>query len=218
MRGLVLDLRFNPGGLLSSAIQVSDMFVAGGRIVSTEGRNVQPRVWDAHKRGTFEGFPVAVLVNQFSASASEIVSACLKDHGRAVIVGQRTWGKGSVQNVIEMEDGRSASKLTTAGYKRPNGKNIHRFPGAKDADDWGVRPSEGFQVKLSEGELGRLVDVRHRRDIVGAQQEKDSPAEDRPVDRQLEKALAYLDEQLAAATPKQKPAQEKDKPQSPDGT
>ena len=79
---------------------------------------------------------MAVLVNRYSASASEIVAACLQDHDRAVIVGERTWGKGSVQNIIELEGGRSALKLTTAGYLRPSGKNIHRFEGAGENDDF----------------------------------------------------------------------------------
>ena len=158
LRGLILDLRFNPGGLLSSAIEVSDLFIAKGRIVSTEGRNVESRVWDAEEKGTFEGFPMAVLVNRYSASASEIVAACLQDHQRAVIIGERTWGKGSVQNIVELEGGASALKLTTAGYHRPNGKNIHRFPDAKDSDDWGVMPDPGFEVKLS----GKETDAADR--------------------------------------------------------
>ncbi|MCA9151459.1 MAG: S41 family peptidase, partial [Planctomycetales bacterium] len=138
MRGLVLDLRFNPGGLLSTAIEVSDMFLSSGVIVSTSGRNIADRVWSATQDGTYDGFPMVVLVNRYSASASEIVSAALQDHQRAVIMGERTWGKGSVQNIIELEGGRSALKLTTAGYRRPSGKNIHRFEGATDDDDWGV--------------------------------------------------------------------------------
>ena len=73
LKGLILDLRFNPGGLLNSAIEVSDLFISEGRIVSTKGRNRPERVWDAHKEGTFEGFPMVVLVNRYSASASEIV-------------------------------------------------------------------------------------------------------------------------------------------------
>src|SRR5262249_25416853 len=101
LRGLILDLRFNPGGLLTSAIEVADLFIADGRIVSTKGRNTDERVWDAVKPGTFEGFPMVVLVNHYSASASEIVAACLQDHSRAVVIGERSWGKGSVQNVIE---------------------------------------------------------------------------------------------------------------------
>ena len=85
-----------------------------------------------------------MLVNRYSASASEIVSACLQDHHRAVVIGERTWGKGSVQNVIELEGGRSALKLTTASYQRPNGKNIHRFPDAKETDEWGVHARHGL--------------------------------------------------------------------------
>jgi len=166
VQGLILDLRFNPGGLLGSAIEVSDLFVSKGRIVSTEGRNSPAREWDAKKSGTYEGFPMAVLVNRFSASASEIVSACLQDHKRAVIVGERTWGKGSVQNVVELEGGLSALKLTTASYRRPSGKNIHRFNDADEEDEWGVMPDDGFELKLSNMEMMRLVEDRRRRDIL----------------------------------------------------
>ena len=149
MKGLIVDLRFNPGGLLTSAIEVSDLFVSDGRIVSTKGRNTAERTWDAEKEGTFEGFPMVVLVNHYSASASEIVSACLQDHKRAVVIGERTWGKGSVQNVIELEGGKSALKLTTASYIRPSGKNIHRFPDSKEGDEWGVMPDAGFELALN---------------------------------------------------------------------
>lgn len=189
VKALVLDLRFNPGGLLSAAIEVCDMFIDSGRIVSTEGRNTEPRSWDAHARGTFKDFPMAVLVNHFSASASEIVSACLQDHERAVIVGERTWGKGSVQNIVELEAGGSALKLTTAGYHRPSGKNIHRFPDATDDDEWGVLPSDGFEEKLDAEETRKLTDQRRERDIVD---HSHAPVESTIEDRQLDKALAYL--------------------------
>ena len=166
MKGLVLDLRFNPGGLLKSAIEVADLFIADGRIVSTKGRNTEERPVNARKPGTFECFPMAVLVNRYSASASEIVSACLQDHKRAVVVGERTWGKGSVQNVIELEEGHSALKLTTAAYMRPNGHNIHRFPDSKESDEWGVMPDKGFELKLPDAELGDLVRTRRDRDLL----------------------------------------------------
>ena len=132
----------------------SDLFIAEGKIVSTKGRNTPERTWDAEKDGTFEGFPMVVLVNHYSASASEIVSACLQDHKRAVVIGERTWGKGSVQNVIELEGGKSALKLTTASYHRPSGKNIHRFPDAKESDEWGVMPDDGYEVKLNGAQTG----------------------------------------------------------------
>ena len=97
---------------------------------------------------------MVVLVNRYSASASEIVAAALQDHNRAVVIGERTWGKGSVQNVIELESGKSALKLTTASYQRPNGHNIHRFPDAKENDEWGVKPNDGYEIKLSDARAG----------------------------------------------------------------
>ena len=109
---------------------------------------------------------MVVLVNRFTASAGEIVSACLQDHDRAVIIGERTWGKGSVQNVIELEGGDSALKLTTASYHRPSGKNIHRFADAKETDEWGVLPNEGFELKLDTKEMLAVVEDRRQRDIV----------------------------------------------------
>lgn len=170
VRALILDMRFNPGGLLSAAIEVCDLFIAEGRIVSVKGRNSPERVWDAHKEATFAGFPMVVLVNRGSASASEIVAACLQDHKRATIVGERTWGKGSVQNVIELEDGHSALKLTTAGYQRPSGKNIHRFHDSKETDEWGVTPDKGYLLQLTDQELIRLLTDRRQRDIVQPKQ------------------------------------------------
>jgi carboxyl-terminal processing protease len=208
MKGLVLDLRFNPGGLLSSAIEVCDLFISKGRIVSTEGRNTPERVWNARSRGTYSGFPIAVLVNRYSASASEIVSACLQDHERGVVIGERTWGKGSVQNIIELEEGRSALKLTTAGYHRPSGKNIHKFDGATDADDWGVTPNDGYTLRLEDQQLADLVRTRRERDII----KKREPGEVASLeDKQLAKALEYLRETLTEKEPDAKPAEvEKD--------
>lgn len=213
VRALVLDLRFNPGGLLNSAIEVADLFVSSGRIVSTKGRNSPQRSWEAQKSGTFDGFPMVVLVNRYSASAAEIVAACLQDHKRAAIVGERTWGKGSVQNVIELEDGRSALKLTTAGYLRPSGKDLHRFPDAKEGDEWGVTPDMGLELKLDDAEMIELAAARRQRDVVQPHAEKPDakpaekpdakpetgPSESKCADRQLQKALDYLTAELVRA-------------------
>ena len=215
LKGLVIDLRFNPGGLLTAAIEISDLFVAEGRIVSTQGRNTKERTWEAVDEGTYKDFPMVLLVNKYSASASEIVSACLQDHKRAVIIGERTWGKGSVQNVIELEGGKSALKLTTAGYRRPNGHNIHRFPDSKDSDEWGVMPNSGMEVKLNDREMARLLQARRDRDILARPAtEKESDKEDnsegdegkaseskleKSADRQLQKAIDYLSSELAKA-------------------
>ncbi len=205
MRGLILDLRFNPGGLLNAAIEVSDLFISEGRIVSTKGRSTAERSWDAHKPDTFAGFPLVVLVNRYSASASEIVAACLQDHKQAIVMGERTWGKGSVQSVIELEDGKSALKLTTASYYRPSGKNIHRFPDAKEQDEWGVMPEQGFQLKLSDKEMVALIQDRRGRDILRTSPEgKSSPdnhnntkSQKEFIDRQLQMAVKYLTTALA---------------------
>ncbi len=83
-----------------------------------------------------------------------------------MVIGERTWGKGSVQNVIELEGGKSALKLTTASYHRPSGKNIHRFPDAKESDEWGVMPDAGFELKLNLNQTERLIHYRHDRDIL----------------------------------------------------
>ncbi len=203
LRGLVLDLRYNPGGLLPVAIEISDLFVDEGRIVSTAGRNVKERVWEAKDEGTFTGFPMAVLVNHYSASASEIVSACLQDLDRAVIVGERSWGKGSVQNIIELENGRSALKLTTAGYKRPNGRNIHRQEGAKDEEEWGVKPNDGLEVILTDEEASKILADRREREIIRAKlvegtERPEKTAREPAVDRQLDKAISWLKEKMPA--------------------
>jgi carboxyl-terminal processing protease len=199
MTGLVLDLRTNPGGLLQSAIEVSDKLIKQGRIVSTKGRNTRERPWDASGDAVHTDFPIAVLVNHFSASASEILAAALQDNGRAKIVGERTWGKGSVQNVIELEGGNSALKLTTAEYHRPNGHNIHKREKAKDTDEWGVMPDEGFKVELTPPEFQQYHTWRQKRDVLKPKSNgsSDSKPDDKSgteqfVDKQLEKALEYL--------------------------
>ncbi len=191
VKGVIIDLRFNPGGLLSSAIATCDMFIDKGRIVGTEGKNSAPKVWDARERGTYDPVPMAVLINRYSASASEIFSACLKDNERAVIVGERSFGKGSVQNVIEMNDGKSALKLTTAGYHRPNGKNIHRFKGATVEDQWGVKPTEGFSLPYNRKENSDYLSFRSDRDVIG-DSDNGQPDDEPFVDRQLNKAIEYL--------------------------
>jgi carboxyl-terminal processing protease len=165
--GLVLDLRDNAGGYLNAAIDVSNMFIDKGRIVSTRGRDGAIRTsFEASPAKTLfpQDLPVAVLVNRYTASASEIVAACLQDHERARIVGTRTWGKGTVQNVIPMEGGASALKLTTASYWRPSGTNIHRGQNADEDGDWGVTPDD--VIPLSDLASEKIHHFRRLRDIV----------------------------------------------------
>jgi carboxyl-terminal processing protease len=124
LAGLVLDLRNNPGGLLDQAVQVSDRFLSKGLIVTTEGRNRQHIEKEfAHPADTEPSYPLIVLVNGGSASASEIVAGALQDQGRAVIMGTQSFGKGSVQTVIELDDG-SGLKLTIAKYYTPKHRSI----------------------------------------------------------------------------------------------
>jgi len=124
MEALILDLRFNPGGLLSSAVGVSDMFISKGVIVATKGRDKsQDSTREATEKGTYK-FPLMVLVNRGSASASEIVAGAIQDHRRGILIGERTFGKGSVQSVIPLENNSAALKLTTARYYTPSGRCI----------------------------------------------------------------------------------------------
>lgn len=124
LKGLIIDLRNNPGGLLNQAVSISDLFLDKGLIVYTKGRNeVQNHTFQAVETDANYEFPLIVLVNEGSASASEIVAGALQDHKRAIIVGTRTFGKGSVQTIIPLPDGRGI-KLTTARYYTPDGRSI----------------------------------------------------------------------------------------------
>lgn len=124
IKGLVLDLRNNPGGLLDQAVKIADIFIDDGVIVSTKGRiKEQNMVFNAHDNGDQYDFPMIVLVNEGSASASEIVAGALRDHKRALILGAQTFGKGSVQTIIPMSNG-AGLRLTTARYYTPNGTSI----------------------------------------------------------------------------------------------
>lgn len=124
IRGLILDLRRNPGGLLDQAVQISNLFLDKGVIVSTIGRDKSKKeVTLAKATGAYTDFPIIVLINEYSASASEIVAGALKDNKRALIMGKRSFGKGSVQSVVKMGDG-SGLKLTVARYYTPSGVSI----------------------------------------------------------------------------------------------
>lgn len=125
LRGLVLDLRGNPGGVLESAVSVADAFLDKGLIVRADGRTPEARFEMSATRGdALDGEPIVVLVDGGSASGSEIVAGALRDHGRATLMGERTFGKGSVQTVIPLRDGQ-ALKLTTSRYYTPSGTSIH---------------------------------------------------------------------------------------------
>ena len=196
VKGLIIDVRSNPGGLLTAAIEISDMFIETGTIVSVKGRTVPERAWKAKRVEKYSNLPLAVLVNRYSASASEVLSAALQDNQRAIIVGERTFGKGSVQTVLRLESGRSLLKLTTASYFRPSGVNIHRAEGMKPDEDWGVKPDDGHEHMMSKDEWRNWMAAREALDF-------EKPAPDAAfVDPQLADATAWLQKetQKAAAT------------------
>ncbi|WP_432800200.1 S41 family peptidase [Poriferisphaera sp. WC338] len=197
LNGLILDLRFNPGGLMHSAIQISDRFIDEGPIVSTVDANGNQKAPDvAHKANSYKKFPVVVLVNQGSASASEIVSGALQDYGRATIIGTRSFGKGSVQDVHPIARRSAYLKLTTQYYQLPNGRIVHRKPGAKD---WGINPD--IEIPMSTQEIADAIEYRQEVDII--HDENWQPEEGEAVkeaddilanglDPQLESALIWL--------------------------
>ncbi len=140
LHGLILDMRNNPGGLRDSASDVADRFLDQGLIVSTGGRRADGKQWYATRDGTYPPFHLVVLINGSTASAAEIVAGALHDHRRAVVVGERSYGKGSVQEVIPLAPGNGAIKITTAFYFLPNGECVQRTPAAIKSGSWGVAP------------------------------------------------------------------------------
>jgi len=178
--GMIIDLRHNSGGLLTSAIRVCDMFLGPDKtIVSTEGRGQfkNELFKSSDQMAVDAGTPVVVLVNRYSASASEIVAGCLQDHGRAVVIGEQSWGKGTVQNIIPIRPNRSALKLTIAGYRRPSGEPIDRFdPKVESSGVWGVRPATDDSLVLSDLDVMRNFQRRDVMDIRTLIPEKQRPA------------------------------------------
>ena len=205
--GLVLDLRNNPGGLLDQAVKISDRFIDSGTIVSIDGRREEVKQkWVAHPEGTMPRYPLVVLVNGGSASGAEIVAGAIQDHGRGILVGTQTFGKGSVQTIIPLKDG-AGLRLTTARYYTPNGRSIQ----AKGiVPDIIVKPSrteeekESVLPKLpSERDLERhLIDVEKgvpkekektkKEETKKEEPKKEEAKKEKPADNQLERALELL--------------------------
>ncbi|HHW09465.1 MAG TPA: S41 family peptidase [Firmicutes bacterium] len=201
IQGLVLDLRYNPGGLFTTAIEVADRFLTDGPIVHKVGRGGQSReTYSAKQPGTYRAMPLVVLVNEWSASASEIVSGALQDQGVAVLVGTRTFGKGLVQSIIPMRNG-SALSLTSDRYQTAGGRDIDQQGIEPDVVVEWPEPEEGAvqEESLAEDEAGE-EESEEIVDELLPQEEEEWPL---PDDIQLLKALEVLqDKQPApAATP-----------------
>ena len=177
LQGLIVDLRNNPGGLLTSAIEISEKFLKrGDLIVYTQGRNEKPQqTFRVKGRYHYLEFPMVILVNGGSASASEIMAGALQDHQRAILLGEKTFGKGSVQSVLPLDDG-SAIRLTTAKYYTPSKRVINEHGIEPDIvvpmspDDWRKlliqrAKAEGAPVEERDKESGVVRDVQLERAI-----------------------------------------------------
>jgi len=193
LKGLILDLRFCPGGLLEQAVAVCKLFLAEGTIVTTRRPGKEEKVFKADGKDVLGDFPLVIVVNEQTASSAEIVAGALRDHKRAVVVGTRTYGKGSVQAILKLDDG-GALRVTTAYHYLPSGRNIQKRPGKST---WGVDPSEGFYVPLPRGQSDAMVKNAQERAILGAKQEEQPKGPARITPKML--AEQYADPQLAAA-------------------
>jgi len=205
MKGMILDLRFDPGGILKTAVEMTDLFLDDGVIVKTKGRTTPYWEATANKDGTLPHFPMVVLVNQYSASASEIVSGALQDHHRAIIIGERTFGKGSVQNVIPLKGENAALKLTTSKYYLPSGRCIHREEEMTEEDEWGVVPD--IVVPMTPEQYVALIQDRREGEILKNNGEEDAEANEK----------AQPDKEGEAAPPKENPAEPPAAPEDDEG-
>lgn len=163
MRGLVLDLRANGGGQMQAAIEMADLLLDDGLIVRTEGRQSKPWRVSARADGTLPDFPMVVMVNGASASASEIVAGALADHGRAVLLGERTFGKGLVQTVVPLGEDAGQLKITEAHYYLASGRRIQR---EDDSTEWGVDPTDGFYVPMTIAEYRAMWRIRQQEEVL----------------------------------------------------
>jgi carboxyl-terminal processing protease len=149
MRGLVLDLRWCPGGNFIESINVAGLFLNTGIIARTKSRDGNDKEYPSDSGHAFLGFPIVALVNGETSGGAELITAALQDHHRAIVVGQRTRGKASIQTLLPLPIPDAGLKLTNGMFLRPSGKNLHRFPESKRTDDWGVRPNADREFPIT---------------------------------------------------------------------
>ena len=187
--GIVIDVRNNPGGLLDQAVDVSDLFLEKGEIVSTRSRNEADTVkYMANEGDIAKGLPIVVIINEGSASASEILAGALQDHHRAIILGEKSFGKGSVQTVIPLRD-YGAMRLTTARYYTPSGRSIQAKGIEPDVE---VKPAkidelESYALNISEADLNNAL--KNDSDIDAGNEKKNGKSKEDLADYQLVRAL-----------------------------
>jgi carboxyl-terminal processing protease len=156
VKGLILDLRWCPGGYLNEAISAADLFLDECTIATVKNRAGIQNEYGSTRDNSFLNVPLAILVNGETSGGAELIAAALQDHKRGIVVGQRTLGKGSIQDILPLPMSGVRMRLTKGLFVRPSGKNLHRFPDSKPTDDWGVVPDPRHQVRLSP-ELGRQL-------------------------------------------------------------
>jgi carboxyl-terminal processing protease len=197
MRGLILDLRECPGGLLDEAVKVAGMFLQKCRVSSAKGRaEGNSADFDNKEPGPFGSLPLMLLVGKDTSGAGELIAAALQDHKRAFVAGQRTRGKASIQMMVALPARRAHLKLTTAIFIRPNGKNLHRFPDSKPRDDWGVRPDDGMDFRVSPAMAQQVREWWVAQTLRPGWSRERLPLDDPENDPQRQLALQALRERL----------------------
>ena len=189
-QGLIIDLRFSPGGMLQSAIETADLFLSSGPIVTIRSPN-EERVTEANAAQIAEGVPLLVLINEKTASAAEALAGSLQSNSRAVLLGSRSFGKGSVQSIVPLSQTGGALRITTAQFQVDRSRTLQRTPGSAT---WGVDPDDGFQIALNNEQTELLRQAMLERSIVDPDQEQS--AGESTIQRLLEQSQ---DPQLTAA-------------------
>jgi carboxyl-terminal processing protease len=181
--GLIIDLRNNPGGLLAQSVKISDIFIDEGILVSTKGRiKEQNTTYNARSGGKKYNFPIVVLVNEGSASASEIVAGALQDHKKAIIVGTQTFGKGSVQTIIPMSNG-AGLRLTTARYYTPSGRSIQAKGIEPDIIVEKIQPSTDENGEKKKKTFIREKDLKHHIENGDSPEDKEEKTKEKKIDK-----------------------------------
>jgi carboxyl-terminal processing protease len=200
LKGLVLDLRWCPGGLLPEAVNVALFFVGSRRVARVKGRDGREIEYNlagespaasAADEGALAKIPLVVLVNGATSGGAELIAAAIQDNHRGRIAGQRTLGKASVQTAFDLVDS-TKLKLSTGTFVRPSGKNLHRFPDSKDSDDWGVRPDDGREYRVSPELTRKLREWWQQQTLRPGRSCDVLPLDDPAVDTQRQAAVDLL--------------------------
>jgi carboxyl-terminal processing protease len=205
LRGLILDLRWCPGGFLKEAVASARLFLDEVPIAKTKMRNGQSEEYVGKRDVNFLDFPIIVLVNHDTLGGAELIAAALQDNKRALVAGQRTFGKGTIQILTVVVTPNIGLKLSAGTFLRPNGKNLHRFPDSKATDDWGVLPDPKLEFRISPDLSKQLREWWLWQTLRPGSSREVLPLDDPATDPQRQAALKALLRMLdkSASGPKQ---------------